>query len=106
MGSSGQPRVVTLHPKESCSCPSNATCYQILAARLSIGETGNDAPEKKINLTQLYKNAGGKKEKKSGRKKPRLGDYEIYPVPDANVTYGKSYAICHFYNIGADSCLE
>jgi len=27
MGSSGQPRVVTLHPKESCSCPSNATCY-------------------------------------------------------------------------------
>jgi len=93
MGSSSQPRVVTLHPKESCSCPSNATCFHILAARLSIGETGNDAPKKKINLTQLYKNARGKKETRSSRKKPRLGDYEIYPAPDANVIHGKYYAI-------------
>ena len=52
-----------LHPKESCLCPSNATCYHILAARLSIGETGNDAPKKKINLTQLFKNARGKRRK-------------------------------------------
>jgi len=80
--------------------------YHILPARLSIGETGNDAPKKKINLTQLYKNARGKKEKKSGRKKSRLGDYEIYPASDANVTHDKSYAIWYFYNIGTDSCLE
>ena len=74
MGISGQARLVTLHPKESCSCPSNTTCYHILAARLSIGETGNNGAKKKINLKQLYKNARGKKEKRSGRKKPRLGD--------------------------------
>ena len=57
IGISGQARLVTLHPKESCSCPSNTTCYHILAARLRIGETGNNGPKKIINLTQLYKNA-------------------------------------------------
>ncbi len=38
-GTSGVLRVVTLFPKESCSCPSNGECYHLLAVRLSIGMT-------------------------------------------------------------------
>ena len=33
-----KPHVVTLFPKETCSCPSTTLCYHIMAAKLSIGE--------------------------------------------------------------------
>ncbi len=41
-GSSGVTRVVTLFPKETCSCPSNGECYHILAVRLCIGMSCKD----------------------------------------------------------------
>ena len=51
-----KPHVVTLDPKETCSCPSNTSCYHILAAKLSIGENSEPAPKMKLSLTQLRKN--------------------------------------------------
>ena len=35
-GIGGKKYSVTLHPKEECHCPSSATCYHILAAKLFI----------------------------------------------------------------------
>ena len=78
-----QPHVVTLFPKESCLCPSTNTCYHILAAKLSIGETSDDVTKKKVNLTSLRKNARSRSDKTSGRNVPRHGDYDVYPAPDA-----------------------
>ena len=43
----------------------------------------SDSQKGKINLTQLRKNARSRCEKKSGRKRPRPGDCEIIPAPDA-----------------------
>ena len=39
--------------------------------------------KKKINLTQLRRNTRSRADKKSGRKAPRPGDYDIVPAPDA-----------------------
>ena len=63
MGTS-KPHAVTLHPKESCSCPSTSSCCHILAAKLSIGDNIDDAPKKILNLTQLRKNLRSHKENK------------------------------------------
>ena len=75
--------VVTLFPKESCSCPSTSTCNHILAAKLSIGETSDDVTKKKVNLTGLKKNARSRSDKTSGQKVQRRGDYDVHPAPDA-----------------------
>ena len=32
------PHAVTLHPKETCSCPSTTECYHIMAAKMAIGK--------------------------------------------------------------------
>ena len=37
MGLTNKPYVVTLHPKEYCSCPANSLCYHIIAVWLSVG---------------------------------------------------------------------
>ena len=58
-------RVVTLHPKETCSCPAGGTCYHIMAARLSIGM--KEIPKsKEKDFSMLYKTAKGKSKQKSG----------------------------------------
>ena len=36
---------------------------------------------RKVNLSQLQRNTRSKKDKNSGRKRPRCGDYE--PAPDS-----------------------
>ena len=38
---------------------------------------------KKVNLTQLRRNARSRKKKKSGRQNPRPGDSDVLPAPDA-----------------------
>ena len=43
------------------------------------------ASRKKINLTLLRRNTRTRPEKRTGRKAPRPGDYEIIPAPDARV---------------------
>ena len=84
MGSS-HPHAVTLFPKETCSCPSTTHCYHILAAKMSIGQTA-DAQVKVLNLTQLRRNARSRTDKKSGRKRPHPGDYDVQPASDANTS--------------------
>ena len=83
------PHVVTLHPKETCSCPSTTQCYHILAAKMGIGSQEDPKP-KRINLTQLYKNSRPKSSKTSGRKRPHPGDCDVIPAPDAAVKKQKS----------------
>ena len=72
-GTSGVPRVVTLFPKLTCSCPSTGVCYHILAVQMSVGIQKEQKPSRQ-NLTQLRKNTRNKADRKSGRKRPRPGD--------------------------------
>ena len=74
-GLSGVTRVVTLFPKETCSCPSTGLCYHIAAAKLGVGMP---VSENKIHhsLSQLRRNTRSRKDKKSGRKRPRPNDIE------------------------------
>lgn len=82
LGTKGKPHAIRIFPKESCTCPSVGRCYHILAVRMSIGlEDINH--KQKVNLTQLRRNTRCRTEKKSGRKAPRPGDYEIVPAPDS-----------------------
>ena len=76
------PHVVTLHPKETCSCPSTTECYHIMAAKMAIGKQEN-VTRKTLSLTQLRKNSRPKNSKKCGRKRPRPGDCDVIPAPDA-----------------------
>ena len=80
--SEGKHNVVTLFPKQSCTCPSTNECYHILAAKLSI-RLACKHEMTTINLSQLIRNARSRKEKKSGRKKPRPEDCTINPAPDS-----------------------
>ena len=85
LGTGDKPQVVKLHPKETCTCPSTVTCYHIIAAKISISITeSNRSGRKQINLTQLRRNARKRREKKSGHKKPRPGDVDVIPAPDAS----------------------
>ncbi len=77
--------VVKLFPSTSSSCPAVGICYHILAAKA--GCDINETVERKISLSQLKKNAR-RPSKKSGRKRPRLGDYDVEPAPDACDPYG------------------
>ena len=72
-GVSGVPRVVTLFPKQTCSCPSTGECHHILAVQMSLGKEIEPKPSRR-NLTQLRKNTRKKADKKSGRKRPRPDD--------------------------------
>ena len=74
-GTSGVTRVVTLHPRETCSCPSTGSCYHTLAAKMSLGIQVMAKPSR-MNLTQLRKNTRSRKEKKSGKKRPRPKDVD------------------------------
>ena len=82
LGTTGKPYAIRLFPEESCTCPSTNQCYHIMAVRMSIG-LHNTNSKKKINLTQLRRNTRSRTDKKSGRKAPRAGDYEVVPAPDA-----------------------
>ena len=72
-GESGATRVVTLFPKASCSCPSMNECYHIMTARMFLG-MAVPTKQTKRNLSQLRKNTRTRREKKSGRKRPRPND--------------------------------
>ena len=84
VGTAGNAHAVRLFPKESCTCPSTGLCYHIMAAKLSI--VLQNPP--RVNLTQLLRNTRSKKDKTSGRKKPRHGDY--VPAPDSLVILERS----------------
>ena len=76
MGFSDVPRVVRLYPTEYCSCGVKTTCYHKKAVKKSIGleiET-----RRKINLTELKRKRKPKGEGKSGTKRPRANDYDVF----------------------------
>ena len=70
-------RVVSLCPKEKCSCPATGLCYHILGVKLSLGAKETSTSNKERNFTQLRKNTRLKKDKKSGRKRSRANDTEV-----------------------------
>ena len=76
---------VQLFPKEKCNCPSTATCWHIIASKLSVGMHNIIPVKHTINLSQLKRNSRTKLDKKSGRKRPRPNDteVEIIPAPDS-----------------------
>ena len=81
MGTS-HPHAVTLFPRETCTCPSTTSCYHILAPKMSIG-MNIEKILSRWNLTEFHRKARCRKEKKSGRKRPRPGDYDVAPALDA-----------------------
>ena len=50
-GLSGVTRVVTLFPRPSCSCPSTAECYHILAAKLIMGMSVSTSQQERTWLS-------------------------------------------------------
>ena len=76
-----------------------------MAVRISIGLDKPDDKPKKINLSLLRRNTKSRKDKTSGQKVPRIGDYEVVPAPDSisEVRYIRSYvcviliAYTHFH---------
>ena len=54
----------------------------VLPHIMAIG-SHQDPKRRKINLTQLRKNSRPKSGKTSGRKRPRPGDCDVTPAPDA-----------------------
>ncbi|XP_065661070.1 uncharacterized protein LOC136084629 isoform X1 [Hydra vulgaris] len=80
-GPDGNAHVVKLFPKESCTCPSSTMCCHVLAVKRSIGVECSE--RRVLNLTKLRGNSRKKGDKKSGRKKPRPGDINFIPAPDA-----------------------
>ena len=83
LGTTRNARASCLFPVESCTCPSSIRCYHILAVRMTVGLKYSQC-NKTVNLTQLRRNTRTRREKKSGRKAPRPGDYDIIPAPDAS----------------------
>ena len=53
-----------------------------MAAKISIGQHSEDG-KKQVNLSQLWKNSRPWSRKRSGRKRPRPGDYDVTAAPDA-----------------------
>ena len=107
-GSSGVPRVVTLFPKHTCSCPSTGECYHILAVQMSIGVEKEQKPSRR-NLTQLRKNTRTKTDKKSGRKRPHPGDIKTdkgMSLCLVCVYYKTNIFMNHLYSISDDPPLS
>ena len=84
-------RVVSLYPKEKCSCPATGLCYHILGVKLSLGAKETSTSNKERNFTQLPKNTRLKKDKKSGRKRPRANDIEV--ENKSGIYYLRSYIV-------------
>ena len=97
-GTGGTTHAVTLFPTESCSCPSTTRCYHIIAAWHSVG-LGTEDTKRKINLTQLRRNTRSRSEKKSGRKAPRPGDYDLTAAPDSTASEEVHFYIFSSYPI-------
>ncbi len=78
---SGVLRVVTLFPKETCSCPSTGQCYHLLAVRLCVGMT-ELKKKTRHNLTQLRKNTRSKKE--VGRDHHQMSIQQVESIDTTN----------------------
>ena len=54
-GIKGTKRLVTINPKETCSCPSTGQCYHILAVKIAINDQSVSSSKQVKNLSQLKK---------------------------------------------------
>ena len=63
-----KPYVVTLFPKEECSCASKKLCYHVMACRLMLGQTIEQVQKPNVTLLQ-QQNRHRYKEKPSGRER-------------------------------------
>ena len=79
LGSGDRPCVVRLFPKVLCSCPSTGLCYHIVAVKISIGSEMKVSQIQKLNLTLFRKRCKSRKDKTSGRKRPREKDIDSNP---------------------------
>ncbi|KAM4031925.1 uncharacterized protein ACNLHF_019310 [Anomaloglossus baeobatrachus] len=80
-------QAVKLAPEPTCSCLSTGKCYHIIAAEMAVGlNNGNERHTYSLSL--LLKSRRGRS-KKSGRKKPKLDDYDydVLPAPDSFHTF-------------------
>lgn len=75
-----KPYLVTLFPKENCSCASKKVCYHVMACRLMLGQSIEQIEKPNLTLLQ-QQNRRKNKEKPSGRKRPRKNDTD--PDPDS-----------------------
>lgn len=60
---------------------------------MSIGQKEQRERLRRLNLTQLRRNTCSRKDKKSGRKRPRPGDLDILPAPDSRAA-AEAHMIC------------
>ena len=90
-GLSGTTRVVTLFPKQSCSCPSMGGCYHLIAAKLCAGMHVSFNKEANVSLSQLRRNNRSRSDKKSGRKRPRPKDID----PEGSMIHMCDHVIIH-----------
>ena len=76
--------MVTLTPKESCSCPATGICYHILAVKMALHlDTDIDNKRNIKNLSMLRRNSRPRVAKKTGQKRPIKTDFEVQPAPDS-----------------------
>ena len=70
-GIRGKAYSVKLHPKEECHCPSTATCYHILAAKLFIGMSIKSAKEEKKLVSLMRSKSRPRSQKKNWSEKAK-----------------------------------
>ena len=90
-GDSGNLNAVQLFPKEKCQCPATVRCYHIKAARQSINLPPDNEKNQNYNLNELRRKSRKKADKKSGRKRPRIGDLDTSKINPAPVSILKTY---------------
>lgn len=89
-GTTGKKYAVTLFPKEICQCPS--TGFFLLYCCFSIGLDAETNTKKDLQFNSRN-NGRLRKNKQSGRKRPREGDLDDdlqeYPAPDSIFFFAK-----------------
>ena len=63
--------------------------------RISVGLETTDTKRNKISLSQLRRTTRSKKDKTSGRKKPRTKDYDDIPAPDSIENVSNNLSVCN-----------
>lgn len=70
------PYAVWLFSKENCTCPTAGLCYHVIVCKLMIGQKVYEVASNP-NMTLLQQKSRWKdKEKPSGRKPPRIKDFD------------------------------
>jgi len=82
-GIKGAKRVVTIKPKETCSCPSSGICYHILAVKMVLNLNNDCKTTSLKNVSVLKRNSRPRVAKKTGQKRSKKTDFEVNPAADS-----------------------